>query len=132
MQGALQSLSSTSTNRAAALRGFPGIGWRETQQEFVKDAVGWAFARDFSQGLRIRRIREYEHVAEMWALPAKGSPIWTANLPRCGLPKPVKLLLDPIDKVILLREVGKEGIATGSGDWAYAIPFPLGADRVRF
>jgi len=131
LHGGVLNVSSNTLSRAEALRAFPSLVWRETQQEFVKSAVGWAFAHDFSQGLRIRRTRDSEHTAEMWALPARGEPIWSVHLPRCTQPEPVKILLAPTDKTILINLTGSQGIVLDrdTGKTQYTFPFgPIESD----
>ena len=125
MLGNVLSISRSSTNRAVSIKDFPTIGWRETQQEFVKDAMAWAFARDLSKGLRIKEIRYNKHLAEMWELPAKDKPLWLTTLPYVN-PRPVSLFFDITNKTILVQTTGQEVVALDLETGKVADEFSLG------
>jgi hypothetical protein len=103
--------SSSVTNRNELLRDFPVIAWREKWKDFVKDAVGWGFAADFSTGLRIQTTGDvwWPYVAEMWDLTDPPRLMWKTPIPPVAVkPQMVELLQETNTGAVLVAVNGKE------------------------
>ena len=72
---------------------FPRTSWRTRFAEFIKDAYGWGFSRDFKMGLRFVNPRNPDGTpaapnypstktwsAELWRLDGEGKRLWASDV----------------------------------------------------
>ncbi len=111
---------------------FPHTAWRTVFEDFIKDAGGWGFSRDYRLGLRLAnarpgRIFEKTWTAELWQFQPETKRVWATEIPETGMPLTMATFFERDAKpLVLLAFGGTEGFILSQEDGALMDRFQYG------